>query len=253
MGLITLGLFAVNDLGLNGAVLQMVNHGLISAVALPARRRDRAARRDRRAGRARRDGARPAGARDRADDDRRDRARRARLDRLRGRVRDPGRRLPDRLGLRGRRRRGDRARGDVHAAADLGGAAPAPGAAVTDAALDLRPAELGIVVPLVAFLLVLSAWPAAITERSFAGSQAVVDREAGAAVIARDAEHAADRLVRALAGARAARGGRRQPALRGARPARRPAPSPRSSARSASRARSSPAALLFATAPTATA
>ena len=51
-----------------------------------------------------------------------------------------------------------------------------PGRAVTDAALDLRPAELGIVVPLVAILLVLSAWPAAITERSFAGSQARVDR-----------------------------------------------------------------------------
>jgi NADH-quinone oxidoreductase subunit M len=31
MGLITLGIFAVNDLGLDGAVLQMVNHGLISA------------------------------------------------------------------------------------------------------------------------------------------------------------------------------------------------------------------------------
>jgi NADH-quinone oxidoreductase subunit M len=31
MGLITLGLFAANDLGLDGAVLQMVNHGLISA------------------------------------------------------------------------------------------------------------------------------------------------------------------------------------------------------------------------------
>src|SRR5919204_458031 len=30
LGLITLGLFAVNDLGLNGAVLQMINHGLIS-------------------------------------------------------------------------------------------------------------------------------------------------------------------------------------------------------------------------------
>jgi NADH-quinone oxidoreductase subunit M len=30
MGLITLGLFAFNDLGINGAVLQMVNHGLIS-------------------------------------------------------------------------------------------------------------------------------------------------------------------------------------------------------------------------------
>src|SRR6187200_1043580 len=32
MGLIMLGLFATNSLGLNGAVLQMVNHGLISAV-----------------------------------------------------------------------------------------------------------------------------------------------------------------------------------------------------------------------------
>src|SRR5207245_8972465 len=31
LGLITFGLFAVNDLGLSGAVLQMVNHGLISA------------------------------------------------------------------------------------------------------------------------------------------------------------------------------------------------------------------------------
>ncbi len=31
MGLITLGLFAANDLGFNGAVLQSVNHGLVSA------------------------------------------------------------------------------------------------------------------------------------------------------------------------------------------------------------------------------
>ncbi len=31
MGLITLGLFATNDLGFDGAVLQMVNHGLVSA------------------------------------------------------------------------------------------------------------------------------------------------------------------------------------------------------------------------------
>src|SRR5207249_3930184 len=30
LGLITFGVFAVNDLGLNGAVLQMVNHGLIT-------------------------------------------------------------------------------------------------------------------------------------------------------------------------------------------------------------------------------
>ena len=38
-----------------------------------------------------------------------------------------------------------------------------PGPAVPEAALDLRPAELGIVVPLVACLLALSAWPAAIS------------------------------------------------------------------------------------------
>jgi NADH-quinone oxidoreductase subunit M len=41
------------------------------------------------------------------------------------------------------------------------------GPAVSDAALDLRPAELGVVVPLVACLLALSAWPAAITQHSF--------------------------------------------------------------------------------------
>ncbi|MDQ2911024.1 MAG: hypothetical protein M3R39_08435, partial [Actinomycetota bacterium] len=43
----------------------------------------------------------------------------------------------------------------------------APGPVVSEAALDLRPAELGVLVPLVAILLVLSAWPAAITDRSF--------------------------------------------------------------------------------------
>jgi hypothetical protein len=42
------------------------------------------------------------------------------------------------------------------------------GAAVSDAALDLRPAELSIVVPLVLALLALSAWPAAISDRAFA-------------------------------------------------------------------------------------
>jgi NADH:ubiquinone oxidoreductase subunit 4 (subunit M) len=46
----------------------------------------------------------------------------------------------------------------------------APGPAVSEAALDLRPAELGVLVPLVAILLVLSAWPAAITDRSFGSS-----------------------------------------------------------------------------------
>jgi len=42
-----------------------------------------------------------------------------------------------------------------------------PGPSISEAALDLRPAELGILVPLVACLLVLSAWPSAITDRSF--------------------------------------------------------------------------------------
>ena len=41
-----------------------------------------------------------------------------------------------------------------------------PGPAVPETALDLRPAELGIVVPLVACLLALSAWPAAISSNS---------------------------------------------------------------------------------------
>ena len=42
-----------------------------------------------------------------------------------------------------------------------------PGSAVREEALDLRPAELAVLVPLVACLLALSAWPAAITDRSF--------------------------------------------------------------------------------------
>jgi NADH-quinone oxidoreductase subunit M len=47
-----------------------------------------------------------------------------------------------------------------------------PGPSVSESALDLRPAELGFLVPLVALLLVLSAWPAAITDRSFVGGPA---------------------------------------------------------------------------------
>jgi NADH-quinone oxidoreductase subunit M len=45
-----------------------------------------------------------------------------------------------------------------------------PGSAVPEAALDLRPAESSVIVPLVAVLLVLSFWPAAITDHSFGGS-----------------------------------------------------------------------------------
>jgi NADH:ubiquinone oxidoreductase subunit 4 (subunit M) len=53
------------------------------------------------------------------------------------------------------------------------------GAAVSDAALDLRSAELAVVVPLVAILLFLSAWPAAISGHS-TGTTAVVQSQEGA-------------------------------------------------------------------------
>jgi NADH-quinone oxidoreductase subunit M len=43
------------------------------------------------------------------------------------------------------------------------------GSRVDEAALDLRPAELGVIVPLLAVLLALSAWPAGITDRAFGG------------------------------------------------------------------------------------
>jgi NADH-quinone oxidoreductase subunit M len=41
------------------------------------------------------------------------------------------------------------------------------GSAVPEAALDLRPAELSVIVPLVGILLFLSFWPAAITDHAF--------------------------------------------------------------------------------------
>jgi NADH-quinone oxidoreductase subunit M len=49
------------------------------------------------------------------------------------------------------------------------------GPAVSDAALDLRPAELGVTVPLLACLLALSVWPAAITQHSFRGDHGQAD------------------------------------------------------------------------------
>jgi len=47
----------------------------------------------------------------------------------------------------------------------------ARGSTVHDEALDLRPGELALLVPLVGVLLVLSAWPAGISHHSFAGDQ----------------------------------------------------------------------------------
>jgi hypothetical protein len=49
------------------------------------------------------------------------------------------------------------------------------GPAVSDSALDLRPAELGVTVPLLACLLALSVWPASITQHSFRGDRAQAD------------------------------------------------------------------------------
>jgi NADH-quinone oxidoreductase subunit M len=49
------------------------------------------------------------------------------------------------------------------------------GPAVSDSALDLRPAELGVTVPLIACLLALSVWPAAITQHSFRGDHGAAD------------------------------------------------------------------------------
>jgi len=49
----------------------------------------------------------------------------------------------------------------------------ARGPVVSDGALDLRAGELALIVPLVAALLVLSAWPAGISSHAFAGDSPV--------------------------------------------------------------------------------
>ena len=169
LGLITFGLFAVNDLGLNGAVLQMVNHGLISAtlflLAGGIERRAATGEMARLGGMAR---GRPA---------------LATVLMTTGII---ALAVPGSTAFAGEFAilAGVFQTGWIWAV--LGAAAivlaamymlrlisavlhQAQGPAVSDAALDLRPAELGVLVPLVALLLVLSAWPAAITDRSFAG------------------------------------------------------------------------------------
>jgi len=177
LGLITFGLFAVNDLGINGAVLQMVNHGLISATLFLL-----------------------AGGIER-------RAATGELARLGGMAR--GRpalatvlmttgiialAVPGSTAFAGEFAilagvfRTGWAWAVVGCIAIVLAAMymlrlisavlhVAPGPSVSEAALDLRPAELGILVPLVACLLVLSAWPAAITDRSFGHSPTRALRE----------------------------------------------------------------------------
>jgi NADH-quinone oxidoreductase subunit M len=175
MGLITMGVFAVNDLGLDGSVLQMVNHGLVSATLFLL-----------------------AGMVER-------RALTGELGRLGGMAR--GRpalatvllttgvialAVPlssafagEFLILAGVFQRGwgwsvAGAVAIVLAAMYVLRLISAVlhrevGPAVSDSALDLRPAELGVTVPLIACLLALSVWPAAITQHSFRGDHGAAD------------------------------------------------------------------------------
>ena len=175
MGLITLGLFAVNSLGLNGAVLQMVNHGLISAtlflLAGAVERRTTTGELGRLGGMAR---GRPA---------------LATVLMTTGVI---ALAVPGSVAFAGEFSilAGVFFTGWGYAVAGAVAIVLAAmymlrlisavlhrekGPAVTDAALDLRPAELGILVPLVAILLVLSAWPAAITDRSFPAAQQLTE------------------------------------------------------------------------------
>jgi len=175
MGLITMGVFAVNDLGLDGSVLQMVNHGLVSATMFLL-----------------------AGMVER-------RALTGELGRLGGMAR--GRpalatvllttgvialAVPlssafagEFLILAGIFQRGwgwsvAGAVAIVLAAMYVLRLVSAVlhrevGPSVSDSALDLRPAELGVTVPLLACLLALSIWPAAITQHSFRGDHGAAD------------------------------------------------------------------------------
>jgi NADH-quinone oxidoreductase subunit M len=175
MGLITMGVFAVNDLGLNGSVLQMVNHGLISAtlflLAGMVERRALTGELGRLGGMAR---GRPA---------------LATVLMTTGII---ALAVPlssafagEFLILAGVFRRGwgwavVGAVAIVLAAMYMLRLISAVlhrdvGPAVSDSALDLRPAELGVTVPLVACLLALSVWPAAITQHSFRGDRARAD------------------------------------------------------------------------------
>jgi NADH-quinone oxidoreductase subunit M len=175
MGLITMGVFAVNDLGLNGSVLQMVNHGLVSTslflLAGMVERRALTGELVRLGGMAR---GRPA---------------LATVLLTTGII---ALAVPlssafagEFLILAGVFQRGWGWAATGALAIVLSAMYVlrlvsavlhrAVGPAVSDAALDLRPAELGVVVPLVACLLALSAWPAAITGHSFRGDRAQAD------------------------------------------------------------------------------
>ena len=189
MGLITLGLFAQNAEALNGAILQAVVHGLISAtlflLAGAIERRAATGDLDRLGGMAR---GRPA---------------LATLVMITGVI---ALAVPGSAAFAGEFLilAGVFDQGWAWAAVGTGAIVLAAmymlrlisavlhesrGPAVADEALDLRPAELAIVVPLVACLLFLSAWPSAISERAFPNLE-----RGGAATEGASVEPAAARL-----------------------------------------------------------
>jgi NADH-quinone oxidoreductase subunit M len=177
MGLITLGLFAANDLGLDGAVLQMVNHGLVSAtlflLAGAIERRTATGEFLLLGGMAR---GRPA---------------LATLLMTTGiialAVPGSGAFAGEFLILAGVFQQHwlyavFGAAAIVFAAMYMlrlisGVLHQERGSAVSDAALDLRPAELSFLVPLVGCLLALSVWPAAISEHAFPDNDATTTVE----------------------------------------------------------------------------
>jgi NADH-quinone oxidoreductase subunit M len=181
MGLITLGLFAFNDLGFDGAVLQAVNHGLVSAalflLAGAVERRTGTGLFSQLGGMAR---GRPA---------------LATLVMTAGvlslAVPLSANFAGEFLILAGVLHQGwgwavVGAVAIVLAAmymlrAISGVLHEEVGPSVPAEALDLRPAELGFVVPLVACVLVLSAWPAAISGHSFGSGASVPEQLAGKA------------------------------------------------------------------------
>jgi NADH-quinone oxidoreductase subunit M len=175
MGLITLGLFAVNDLGLDGAVLQSVNHALISATMFllvgMVERRCGTGELDALGGMAR---GRPV---------------LATVLLVAGMI---ALAVPGSTTFAGEFliMAGVYAEGWGYAAIVALGIVLAAmyvlrlisavlhvrtGAAVRDEALDLRPGELALVVPLVACLLALSAWPALVSQSSFPGDRAAIN------------------------------------------------------------------------------
>jgi NADH-quinone oxidoreductase subunit M len=179
MGLITFGLFAANDLGFDGAVLQMINHGLISMtmflLAGMVERRTTTGELSRLGGMAR---GRPA---------------LATVFMATGII---ALAVPlssnfagEFLILAGVFQQGwgwavVGAVAIVLAAMYMLRVISAVlhqdvGPAVSDAALDLRAGELAIVVPLVSLLLALSAWPAAISGHAFGGNKAAAAVQSG--------------------------------------------------------------------------